>query len=65
MFGCYKINFLDKKKTIYQKNSITDEGRKKILDMLSYNPTTTFGYKKADISNGIFELNGKICHYER
>ena len=68
MFGCYKIKILDKnnteKKSIYQKNSITGDGRKKILDMLSYNPATTFGYKKANITNGTFELDGKICHYK-
>ena len=69
MFGCYKIKILDKnnteKKSISQKNSITPEGKKKILDMLSYNPTTTFGYKKANIANGTFTLeSGEICRYK-
>lgn len=69
MYGCYKINFLDKKnksckRSLLQKNSITDEGKKKVLDMLSYNLSGTYGYKIAkNIHNGTFELEGKKFSY--
>ena len=69
MYGAYKISFLDKnkneKKSIYQKNKITANGRKKILDMLSYNPVDTFGYKKAEkIYEGTLVKDGKKRNYK-
>ena len=68
MYGCYKIKFFDKNKneikSIYQKNTITDSGKKKILDMLSFNLTDTYGYKKADIHKGKFSLNGVEKKYK-
>ena len=68
MFGCYKIKFFDRnkleKKSIYQKNSITELGKKKVLDMLSYNLSGSYGYKIAkNITNGYFLLNGKKIEY--
>lgn len=66
MFGCYKIKFLDKnkseKKSVCQKNTITEEGRKKILDMLSYNLSGSYGYKIAK-NNGYFYLDDKKVEY--
>lgn len=66
MFGCYKIKIFNKnnveKKSIYQKNNITEDGRKKILDMLTYNPMGTYGYKKAE-NQGTFEKDGKKISY--
>lgn len=66
MFGCYKIKIFNKnnveKKSIYQKNNITEEGRKKILDMLTYNPRGTYGYKKAE-NQGTFEKDGEKISY--
>ena len=70
MYGCYKINFLNKKnnkskKSIFQKNLITADGKKKILNMLSYNLNGSYGYKFAKkIVNGSFELNGKTFNYK-
>ena len=69
MYGCYKISVFDKnkneKKSIYRKNNITKDGKKKILDMFSFRPNGTFGYKKAEkIYEGSFQLNGKTCKYK-
>ena len=69
MYGCYKISVFDKnkneKKIIYQKNTITANGKKKILDALSFNPSGSYGYRIAEkIPKGKFELNGQICEYE-